>query len=82
MEKTGKETLKINNGLFGTLWSLVGMGTFFAGVSLWSYIAASSLVTGDNALIIFAIIILSSAVGIGTAVGLCTKKALKNFTNI
>lgn len=68
-----------NKTLIGTIWASLGLTTLFSGLSVWSFIAASTVIAGTNALLVFAGIVISSAVGIGGMVGYCTMKALEAF---
>jgi hypothetical protein len=67
------------NGIFATLWIATGLGSLLGGVAFWTAVAASTFVAGTYALVIFASIVLTSAFGIGSIVGYCTKKALENY---
>ena len=67
------------SGIFATLWIATGLGTLLGGFTFWTLVAASTFVAGNYALMIFAIIILTSACGMGAIVGYCTKKALEHY---
>ncbi len=65
--------------LAGLAWGLVGAKTLVAGVAFWGFVASNVVVSGPAALAVFGSVVSSSAVGIGSMVGYCARKAQENL---
>ena len=63
----------------GIAWSLVGAKTLLAGTAFWAFVASQVVITGPAALAVFGGLASSSAVGIGSVVGVCAQKAMNHF---
>ncbi len=73
--KSVKEKASGDSGSSSFAWSLLGAKTLVAGAVFWTFVASQVVITGPAAIAIFGTLASSSAVGIGSVVGYCAKRA-------
>jgi|SaaInlStandDraft_3_1057020.scaffolds.fasta_scaffold133185_1 hypothetical protein len=66
---------KTKERLQGISWMVAACNIFVIGLALWVYIAYSSTVYGPISLTLFSVIALTSSVGVGVGVAVCSQRA-------